>query len=188
MNSNLYNLEQKFNYHISLETGEGTKMLCSINWDVFWNAFSSIATLVAVIAAFVIVKYTDNLGNKKKLDIIWRDGILADGSGANIIMICCINTGNRKIILDQIFILLGSSKQTIVYSDRVFYKLLPCVLEIEETAQFTMPTLIFSSDVEKQLKKETIKHDDIITVLAKDTSGKEYTHKTNRKFTSYLSS
>jgi hypothetical protein len=151
---------------------------------MFWGALSSVATIAAVVTAFAIVKYDHKLNNRKKIKIEWRDALVVRGDGVPIITIKFINIGNRKIIIDSFCIVLSPSRrefQTLEWIEK-----LPYPLEIEEATTFIVPALEFARGIQKEINEENLTPNEEIILKMTDTTGREYIHKTGKKFSDYL--
>jgi len=94
-----------------------------IDWELFWNAISSIATIIAVVTAFIIVRYDHRISNRKKLKIEFKhmtgqvtyDGF-KEGRSVDNILIKFVNIGNRKMIIDSLrFMFADGSSQGFFY-------------------------------------------------------------------------
>ena len=162
-------------------------------WDLFWNAFSSIVTLIAVVTAFVIVRYDHKISNRKKLKIemkhmtgqVTYDGF-REGRIVDNILIKFVNIGNRKIIIEGLkFMFTDGSSQSFIYllaeSDQDMS--LPCSFEIEEAKQLVIP---YSHFVRLAVHAEGLgRLDEEIVIVATDTTDNEYRHKTGLKYKTY---
>jgi len=161
---------------------------------MFWNALSSIATIATVITAFALVRFDHKVGNQKKLKIEFKhmtgqityDGF-RDGRAVENILIKFINTGNRKEIIDGIKFVFADGHSfgyTYLLAENEQDMTLPCTLDIEEAKQLFIPYTDFirfvrHCETKKQLHNE-------ITIVATDTTDKEYRYKTGLTYGVYL--
>lgn len=165
-----------------------------IDWQMFWNALSSIATIAAVITAFGIVKYEHRINNCKKIKIEFKhmtgqityDGF-RDGREVDSILIKFVNTGNRKVIIDGIkFLFLNghSFGYTYLLAESDHDMTLPCALEIEESKQLVIPYSHFVGFARRA--KELNHANEEIVIVATDTTDQEFRYKTGITYKVYL--
>ncbi|MCL2546169.1 MAG: hypothetical protein FWE06_03095 [Oscillospiraceae bacterium] len=163
-------------------------------WDVFWSALSSIATIIAVITAFAIVRYDHKINNRKRIKIDFKhmtgqityDGF-REGRTVDSILIKFINTGNRKVIIDGIkFSFPDGHSYSFLYllADNEQDMKLPCVLEIEEARQMIIPLSHFVRLAKHA--KELNRLNEEIVIIATDTAEKEYCFKTGITYKIYF--
>ena len=172
-----------------------------IDWEVFWNALSSIGTIAAVIVALYITKWQNVISNRKEIKIKYRNGYVHgntirtfDGfpeeKPINCITVEFINTGNRKVILDSIKLefkskhAFGLIPPFSSLDDKEMT--LPCGLEIEEVGHFRILVSDFHAIVKNCLESSQGSLNDEIVIVASDTTGKEYRYKTGFKYNQYL--
>jgi len=165
-----------------------------INWEIFWSAASSVATIAAVITAFVIVKYDHKISNLKKIQIEFKhmtgqityDGF-RDGRIIDSIQIKFINTGNRKVIIDGIKFLFSDGHSfgyTYLLAENDQEMTLPCALEIEEAKQLLIPYADFIRFA--KLAEGSGHQNENIVIVATDTTDKEYRCKIGMTYKGYL--
>jgi len=172
-----------------------------------WTAISTIATILtaigtmlAVFTALFITKLQDKINNRKELSISWlfvekqQSGgrlLYPDISNNHHIDELCvqlINTGNRKIIINGVFIEL--SPQTFIHLHIHAIKTkdipFPCILEPEMASEFYVLYNIFLGTIKTAFEDGYINANSNIIVSARDTTGKTYSYKTNQKYSYYL--
>ena len=166
------------------------------SWEMFWNALSAIGTIGAVITALFIIKWQDKINQRKKVKIEWKHmkgqivfDVFQDDEEYDSIFINFVNTGNRKVIIEQIKFLFkdGSSYgYTHLIATTETDMTLPCKLEIEDAKNLKIPRTDFRKFVQLLQKSNAQKLNEKVVIVAEDTSGKEYACRTGVKYSDYL--
>lgn len=181
----------------------GYKPIIEHDIKLDWNAVSSIATILAVITALFITKYQNYLENKKSLSIWWLhtelrgDNYLAypDFSNTHRLDLICIkfvNSGNRKIIISVIKLILSNKSYNILSPEKIntnsFLPQLtvPYILEPEDVCNFFIPLITWIAIIKTFIKDNKVTENRDIILVIEDTTGKEYIFNTKLKYSHYL--
>ena len=169
-----------------------------------WEAVSSIATILAVLTALFITKWQDIINNRKNMMISWlyvekkennrvATPNIFDISQIDEICIRFINTGNRRVILDVAYIKLNCSEKPAFYlsPDAKVTGVekstkFPFILDPEMASQIYISFSWFNNTVYTLIKEGRINENDKINIVVKDSTGKEYLHNTNQKYSLIL--
>ena len=170
-----------------------------IDWHLVLLALSAIGTVGAVIVALFITKWQDRINNRKDVKIKWRhlrgqitfDGF-QDGRDFDNILISFVNTGNRKVIIQQIKFLFEDGT-AFGYLDLMapteLDMTLPCSLEIEEARTLRIPRRDFGNFIEKAYSEKKIgRVRQEIVLVAVDTTDKKYRCETGYTYIEYVTS
>jgi len=179
------------------------EFICNVNWEIFWTAAAAIGTISATVVALFIVKWQDKRSNHKDLKIKWEhegrveheelnDGIESrfpafhqriKAKTIDSIVISVLNSGNRKIILENVRVETSPNRFINFESSTLNNSLRTEVsLEIEEREFFPMLYKTFMNTIRHSGKNLNAE----IVVTVTDTSGQKYTHNTGIKFSQYL--
>ena len=171
-----------------------------IDWDIFWNALSSIGTIAAVVVALLITKWENAISNRKKIKIKFLNGYtdgsgvvtfegFPDGKSINCITVEFINIGNRKVILDCIKLEITNKRAVHLTPPISIFDnnemTLPCKMDIEEVAYFRILVSDFYKIIHQYQQEQGNLNNEIILKVI-DTSGKEYKYNTGFKYVQYL--
>jgi hypothetical protein len=168
-----------------------------------WDALSAIATIFAVFTALFITKWQDMLNNRKELKIEWGHTEkqcyrsisfigFPEERRVDEIVVRFINTGNRKIVLSSAFLHFPSNTDNHLIPEFITPKgqipamTFPCEIEPENCRYFTFPCSDFINAIKIFMKTNHVKDNDVLLIVAKDTTGKEYKYNTKLEYQSYL--
>lgn len=92
----------------------------NINWSIFWEAASAIATTAAVFVALWQTRYASK--KKVKLSFIEKMTIIPHGVVGSMpknqyVGLEIVNTGNRKIVINQFWIELPENYRAVIQPD-----------------------------------------------------------------------
>lgn len=164
------------------------KFIKSIDWNIFWNAASAIATTAAVIVALWQTRYTTK--KKLKLDFVENMTIVPTGMTGKVLKnqyvgLNVSNTGNRKIIIRQFFIELPQNYRAVIQPDITLADAvkLPIELDIEESVFLPWSKEKFLLYLQQE---KSIPRNKKITFCVADSTGIIYRCKTRRIAQQYL--
>jgi len=149
----------------------------------FWTALSAISTfLLVVVVLFMPLRQGGALWQRKKLKIRFSQSI---GAVDFIRTFKCwslemSNVGNRKIVVEQIYIpLLGKEKYLFIPGTSRFKSLqLPCKIDVKNQESFLIEDKQFSESFKELLEQNKVKRRTKIIIVIEDTAGKRYSYKT----------
>ncbi|MDR2971666.1 MAG: hypothetical protein LBU83_07055 [Bacteroidales bacterium] len=164
-----------------------------------WTAISSIATILAVITALFITKWQDLINNKKSLKIQWfhverqptarlQYSEFLENRRIDEFCINLINTGNRKIIIEGVYILFSNKTRNPLfpYQNDTSEITFPCVLEPEMAASYHIPFLPMIQAFKIFIQGGHVKDNDNLIIEVHDTTDKVYIYNTKIKIFSYI--
>lgn len=163
-------------------------MSCYEIWSLVIGAIGIIATFSAVIVALWQTKFA----NKKKLKLRFVEGNATFNPRTNehkdYVSISITNIGNRKVIVSSWGIKISKTERFLIlteffddYFDQAVSVKTPCTLDTEENVCFFYIKEKFVSVLDEQIKNGKINKNKRITFYVFDSTGKEYTVKSNKK-------
>jgi len=148
-----------------------------------WEAISSIGTILAIITALFITKWQDIINNKKKLKIQWfhvekdqtsRVQYIGFRQDRKIDEFCVnfINIGNRKIVLDSVYIFLTNNlKKTYFPLNQENKEMnLPYALEHEMSICYYFPFMSLFKMFVKFVRDENVNENSYLILEVHDTT------------------
>jgi hypothetical protein len=165
-----------------------------MNWEVFWSAFSAIATFAAVVVAL----WQSHEGNKRRLKVRINERTCVmrkdNRTVVKSITIDIFNTGNRTIEVKTLLLHQKHQKRTglcVIFpgvTDEAVIEL-PCKLEPDESTTIALSHDWCRREFPKFLanKKEAIlSRDDKISFVVRDSRGKGYRVKGKSTYAEFL--
>lgn len=160
----------------------------NINWSVFWEAASAIATTAAVIVALWQTRYVNK--KKVKLSFIEKMTIIPHGAIGSIpknqyVGIEIVNTGNRKLIIDQFWIELPENYRAVIQPDSTPAGTvnLPVELDIEQSVFLPWKREKFLGYLRDE--KVLLRNQKLVFCIS-DSTGVIYKCKTNKTVQQYI--
>ena len=162
-----------------------------MDWNIFWDATSAIATTAAVIVAL----YQTRVANLKKAKISFVEnmtivptvpmGVLGYMPKNQYVGVDFVNTGNRKIIIQKFWIELPNGVKAVISPEQTPIGTLswPVSVDIEESVFIPWEKAKFM----KYLTDEkTLPRDKTITFCVTDSTGVIYKCNTSKTLQQYI--
>ena len=162
-------------------------MKCEINWSIFWEAASAIATFSAVVVALWQTKYA----NRKKAKVAFNyikivpSISVVDTPDYKYVGVRVSNVGNRKIIIKNMLLELPNKNCAIIQLDATPLETIsfPIELDIEETVFLPWKEEKFLRLLESE---ESLRRNQKLTFNIIDSVGSIYKCKTPKTVQQYL--
>jgi hypothetical protein len=152
-----------------------------MDWDLFWNAATSIATFLAVVIALIMPWWQTKVMYRKSVKINFYKGqMIPDGISG--VCISVINTGNKEVAINSLNIKCNKGLFGYIKLSKLQY---PIILKPEMEKHDFLPYEPFANSILQAINKGNLGLNDKLVVIATDVTGKQYKLKTKYRGKSF---